>query len=485
MGTRPQRQYRRGEIIEVKITDVAFGGKAIAKVPTEKGDFTVFVQNSFPGQTVLARVVKCKSRYAECKLERVLTRAPEETDTSFQAIPGAPYATIPIEVQHKMKEDTALDLYRRIGGITEINDVYEGLIASPLTWHYRNKMEYSFSSIGFDIEADAKGEEAEFDGFALGFKHRGTWWMVENLDADSGLFDAEVESKLHVLRKWCEATGFPAWHPPKREGFFRFFVVRKSFHSNKLLFNLVTTSDNLDQFNLEGFIACMKDLWGERIEGILHTINDDQGERVESRAGQSKVIFGEEKISEQINGLNFTISMSSFFQTNPKSAEILYSDVVEFAAGEVQSGDVIMDLFCGTGTIAQLLANANDLPVIGVDIVESAIKDAKENAKINNVSDVTFFAADVGKFLRDFPEYQGRIGSVVLDPPRAGIAPKTLLKVILLDAKRIVYVSCNPATQARDAAVLKEAGYALTRFKLVDQFPHTSHVEAIAQFDKQ
>jgi len=228
----------------------------------------------------------------------------------------------------------------------------------------------------------------------------------------------------------------------------------------------------------------MKELWGDRIEGILHTINDDQGERVEARAGQSKVIFGKEKISEQINGLNFTISMSSFFQTNPKSAEKLYSDVVEFAAGEVQSGDVIMDLFCGTGTIAQLLANANDLPVIGVDIAESAIEDAKENAKINNVSDVTFFAADVGKFLREFPEYQGRIGSVVLDPPRAGIAPKTLLKVILLDAKRIVYVSCNPATQARDAAVLKEAGYALTRFKLVDQFPHTSHVEAIAQFDK-
>lgn len=469
----------------MKITDVAFGGKGIAKVPTEKGDFTVFVLNTFPGQTVLARVVKCKSRYAECKLERILTPAPEEVSTAYQSIPGAPYATLPIELQHKMKTDTALDLYRRIGRITEINDVFEGLIASPLTWHYRNKMEYSFSSIGFDLEADAKGEEGEFDGFALGFKHRGTWWMVENLDADSGLFDEEVESKLHILRKWCEATGFPAWHPPKREGFFRFFVVRKSFHSNKLLFNLVTTSDHLDEFDLDGFIATAKELWGDRIQGILHTINDDKGERVEARAGQSKVVYGEEKVSEQINGLNFSISMSSFFQTNPKSAEKLYSDVVEFASGEVNSGDVIMDLFCGTGTIAQLLAKDNDLPVIGVDIVESAIADAKENAENNGVKDVTFFAADAGKFLRDYPEYQGRIGTVVLDPPRAGIAPKTLQKVILLDAKRIVYVSCNPATQARDAAVLKEAGYALTRFKLVDQFPHTSHVEAIAQFDKQ
>ena len=176
--------------------------------------------------------------------------------------------------------------------------------------------------------------------------------------------------------------------------------------------------------------------------------------------------------------------MSSFFQTNPKSAEKLYAEVVSFASGKVDEGDVIMDLFCGTGTIAQLLAQENTLPVVGVDIVESAIEDARENALVNGVDDITFYAADAGKFLREYPEYQGRIVTVVLDPPRAGIAPKTLQKVILLDAKRIVYVSCNPATQARDAAILKEAGYVLSRFKLVDQFPHTSHVEAIAQFDK-
>ena len=484
MGSRPKRQFRRGEITEVSISEIAFGGKGIAKIPTEKGDFTVFVQNTYPGQRVLARVVKCKSRYAECKLEKVLENAPEEQTIAFQPIPGAPYAKLPIEVQHKMKTETALDLYRRIGGISEIDNVFEGLIASPLTWHYRNKMEYSFSSIGFDLQADAKGEEAEYDGFALGFKHRGTWWMVENLDGDSGLFDKEVESKLHLLRQWCEATGFPAWHPPKRHGFFRFFIVRKSFVADKLLFNLVTTSDNLNQFNLDGFIAKVTELWGNRVHGILHTINDDTGERVEARAGSSNVVFGEEKLSEEINDLSFSISMSSFFQTNPKSAEKLYNEVVSFASGKVEGGDVIMDLFCGTGTIAQLLAQDNSMPVVGVDIVESAIADARENAQVNGIDDITFYAADAGKFLREYPEYQGRIGTVVLDPPRAGIAPKTLQKVIRLDAKRIVYVSCNPATQARDAAILKEAGYELSRFKLVDQFPHTSHVEAIAQFDK-
>ncbi|MCH2200280.1 MAG: 23S rRNA (uracil(1939)-C(5))-methyltransferase RlmD [Flavobacteriales bacterium] len=475
---RVQRKYRKGEIIDVEITGFAFGGKGIAKVPTEQGDFTVFVQNSLPGQHVKARVIKCKNRFAECKLEAVVKPAPTEVEIPYQPIPGAPYARLPIEEQLKLKEQTALELYKRIGNL-EIAGIYEGMLASPMTWHYRNKMEYSFSAIGFDL---ASAEE--FDGFALGFKHRGTWWKVENLDADSGLFDAELENGLKELRQFFEASGLPPWHPPKREGFYRFFVVRRSLHANKLLLNLVTTSDDLDQFDTQGFIDLCVKIWGERIQGILHTINDDKGERVEARSGSSSVIYGEEKVIERINGLDFEISMSSFFQTNPKSAEKLYSLVVDFAGKPATEDAFLMDLFCGTGTIGQLLAKGSGAKVIGVDIVESSIEDAKENAKRNGVENVEFYAAAAGKFLREYPEYIGKIDTIVLDPPRAGIAPKTLRKVIELGARRIVYVSCNPSTQARDAATLSEAGYEMKRLKLVDQFPHTSHVEAIAQFDK-
>ena len=476
---RVKRTFHKGQVLELKITDMAFGGKGIARVETEKGPFVVFVQNAFPGQTVNAQVVKCKSKHAECRLLNVIERAPFEVELPYQPIPGAPYATVPLELQHEWKAKTALDLYRKIGEVHDVEEVYEGFVPSPLTWHYRNKMEYSFSEIRHDLDTDEK-----VDDFGLGFKHRGTWWAVENLDADSGLFDPLVESTLCDVRAWCEGTGLPAWHPPKREGFFRFLVVRKSYANDGLLVNLVTTSDApLDE---EGFVACIRGLWGDRVEGILHTVNDDKGERVEAREGKPRVIWGESTVTEVLHGLSFAISMGSFFQTNPRSAERLYAEVLTLAleGAESRPDQVIMDLFCGTGTIGQLVAKRTQAPVVGVDIVAQAIQDARDAAKKNNVANVEFVAADAGKFLLEHPQYQGKIHTVILDPPRAGISPKTLRKVMRLGAERLVYVSCNPATQARDLVVLKSHGYALRSLKLVDQFPHTSHVEAVALIEK-
>ncbi len=479
MGANRKRLLKRGQQLELTIKDMAFGGVGIAELETEEGLFKVFVQNTIPGQKVRARVVKSKRRHAECKLDEVLEAAPDERDVPFQSIPGAPYARLPIELQREFKQKTTFELFKRIGGIGDIESYFDTYIESPQDWHYRNKMEYSFSVIRYDLEA-----KEERDDFGLGFKHRGTWWAVENLDADSGLFDEELESKLKDLRVWCDASGLPAWHPPKREGFYRFFVVRKSRRTNQLLFNLVTTSDDLHLFDRDDFVAKCVELWGDRIAGILHSINDDKGERVQSSAGSSTLIHGRETISESINGLNFEVSMGSFFQTNPASAERLYNKAIDYA-GDLNQGDgVIMDLFCGTGTITQLLARGIDREVIGVDIVESAIEDARVNAQMNGISNVKFHAADVGKFLNEFPEYQGKISTIVLDPPRGGIAPKTLRKVIAIDAPRMVYISCNPATQARDTETLIENGYRLVKWSLVDQFPHTSHVECVALFEK-
>lgn len=471
--------FKRGEVIELQISAFAFGGKGIGKLATEKGDFTVFVQNALPGQKVKARIVKCKSRYAECKLEEVVEAAPLEVANNYQAIPGAPYARLPIEEQHRLKEATTLEVYKRIGEVDFDDCSYEGLLSSPSTWHYRNKMEYSFSAIGFDPET-----QSDFDGFALGFKHRGTWWMVENLNADSGMFDAELESRLKDIREWCQNSGLPAWHPPKREGFFRFLVVRKSRANNQLLINLVSTSHDLDRFDREGFVELLRGFFGDRLAGVIHTLNDDTGERVEARSGDSQLLWGQDFVSERIHGLTFTVRMASFFQTNPASAEKLYSQVLEYLGKPKEEG-VVMDLFCGTGTIAQLIAAKGKHEVVGVDIVASAIEDAQTNARLNKLENLTFIAADAGKFLKEHPEYQGRLAALVLDPPRAGIAPKTLQKVIDLQAERIVYVSCNPATQARDALTLREAGYRMRRLKLVDQFPHTSHIEAVAVFEKE
>lgn len=468
-------------MLDLDITDHAFGGKGIAKVLTDKGPFAVFVQNALPGQRVRAQVTSCKSKYAECRLVDVLQRSPEEVEIPYQEIPGAPFAHLPIETQHRFKQQTTFDLFRKIGGITAPEVLFRGFVSSPSDWHYRNKMEYSFSAIIHDAES---GEN--IDGFGLGFKRRGTWWSVENLERDSGLFDADVENSLHHLRKWCENTGLPPWHPPKREGFFRFLVVRKSVAHDQLLVNLVTSSTGLEAFDSVGFQDQIRELFGpDRVAGILHTLNDDTGERVEARAGDTQLLSGQDRITEVLHGLSFEISMSSFFQTNPGSAQRLYAEVLAGVEEEgLRPNDVILDLFCGTGTIAQLLARACHRPVVGVDIVESAIDDATKSAARNETTGLTFHAADVGKFLLEHPEYNGRIGAVVLDPPRAGISPKTLRKVIRLGAPRIVYVSCNPATQARDMQVLSEWGYSLLSFKLVDQFPHTAHVETVAIFDK-
>lgn len=472
--------FHRGEVVELTITDYSFGGRGIAKVPTEEGFYIVFVDNSFPGQRIKARIEKKKKKFAEAKLIDILERSEQEITSDFQEISGGPYIFVPIELQEKAKKETTLELFRRIGNIKNIEEVFDTFISSPNHFYYRNKMEYSFSCIE---HVPATGEEID-NSFALGFKRRGTWWKVESLNKPSGLFDEQWETILIEIREFLKATELPAWHPPQKSGFFRHIVVRKSFYQDQLLINLVTSSEGLDQFDAEAFSQFLQNKLGKRLAGFQHTINDNVADRSKIENGSIRLLYGEEKVIEKLVGLSFEISMESFFQTNPKCAELLYNKALDYVfEGDLNSNEVVMDLFCGTGTIGQILTTRkNDVKIIGVDIVEEAIQDARKNAKRNNIHNIDFFAADVGKFLKEFPDYQGKIGTIILDPPRAGIAPKTLLKVIDLGAKNIVYISCNPSTQARDTETLIKAGYQLEKLSLVDQFPHTGHIESIAKF---
>lgn len=471
----------RGEIIEITIDDLAFGGQGLARMRSEEGDFVVFVENTFPGQKVRARVDKKRKRHAECKLIEVIERSPVEQDLPYQEISGAPYIFVPIEEQQRYKQKNTLDVYRKLGGIQNATDLFDEFISAPDPFFYRNKMEYSFSSIEHVL---ATGEEKD-DAFALGFKRRGTWWKVESLDKPSGLFDEQWETILPELRELLASFRLPAWHPPKKTGFFRHIVVRKSFHQDQLLLHLVTSSDGLEKFDAQKVVSFLKEKLGKRLAGFWHTINDNIADRAKIENGTSTLLYGEAVVVEDLLGLQFEISMESFFQTNPKSAEKLYTKAIDYVCDNTAANGVIMDLFCGTGTIGQLVAQRIDVSeIIGVDIVEEAIEDAKRNAKHNQLDHIKFFAADVGKFLNLHPEYAGKIDTIILDPPRAGIAPKTLLKVIALGAESIVYISCNPATQARDANTLEQHGYKTDKISLVDQFPHTSHIEAIAVFKK-
>jgi 23S rRNA (uracil-5-)-methyltransferase RumA len=472
----------RGEILELQIEDLAFGGQGIARLRSEEGDFVLFVENAFPGQLVRAKVEKKRKRHAECKLLDIIKRSPQEIELPYQEISGAPYLFVPITLQQEFKQKTTLDVYRRIGRIPEPTNLFDEYISSPEVFFYRNKMEYSFSCIEHVPET---GEEID-DAFALGFKRRGTWWKVESLNKPSGLFDEQWETLLPEFREFLRSFGLPAWHPPRKEGFFRHIVVRKSFDQNQLLIHLVTSSAELKKFDAVATANFLMDKLGKRLAGFWHTINDNIADRAKIENGTSKLLCGEAVVVEKMLGLSFEISMESFFQTNPKCAEKLYTKAIDYVCEHVVDNGVIMDLFCGTGTIGQLIAKrVKAKEVIGVDIVEEAIEDAKRNAQINGFEHLHFFAADVGKFLYQHPEYQGKIGTIVLDPPRAGIAPKTLLKVIALNATYLVYISCNPATQARDTETLEQNGYKLSKLSFVDQFPHTSHIEAVALFEKK
>lgn len=475
------RNRTRGSKHEFIIDEFANLGKGLVRHQTENGPMVVFVENAIPGQKVEAQVLKARKTHWECRLLDVLEKSPMEMEVPFQPVSGAPYITLPLEKQLSYKKESSLDLYRKLGNFKNPEQYFDELIESPLPHFYRNKMEYAFSCI---IHDEKTGEG--IDGYGLGFKRRGAWWKVENLEKPSGLFDKEFETHLQKIKIYCENTGLAFWHPPKKVGFFRYLVVRKSFKEDAFLINLVTSSQGKEKFDFNAFTTFMKDLLGKRLAGLQTTTNDDVSDRAKFESGNTTTLLGKDKISEEVLGLNFEISMESFFQTNPKCAEKLYAKTLDYVYEGNEIGDeYVMDLFCGTGTISQLLANRSpQAKIVGVDIVPQAIDNAKRNADKNGIKNTEFYAADVGKFLQEHPEFEKKIKTIVLDPPRAGIIPKALQKMLLLGAKRIVYVSCNPATQARDLATLREAGYNLKKISFADQFPHTAHIEAIALLEK-
>jgi len=233
--------FHRGDTVELEIHDYAFGGRGISRIPTEEGSYVVFVDNAFPGQLVKAKIETKRKRHAEAKLVEVVRRSEHEKTLDFQEISGGPYVFVPVEIQEEYKKNSTLDTFSRISGIRDLTEKFDAFISSPNHFFYRNKMEYSFSSIEHVISTGEEKDEA----FALGFKRRGTWWKVESLDQPSGLFDEQWETILKDIRLFLEKSGLPAWHPPKKHGFFRHIVVRKSYDQDQLLLNLVTSSEGL------------------------------------------------------------------------------------------------------------------------------------------------------------------------------------------------------------------------------------------------
>ena len=478
---------KKGEILELEIIDLAFGGKGIAKLLIDDTNFVVFVDGGIPGQTVEAEITKKKSSYAEAKLVKVIKKSKLEIEIDYHLTAGAPWATLPIELQQEYKQKQVFDLFQKFAGIDLEKDIFDEYVESPSIWNYRNKMEFSFGPTEEKIEKVVDDKKIwSHSGFGLGSKKRGQYWLVENLEKPSGMFDETFESLLPLIRDWAESTGLSVYNTREQKGFFRHLVVRKSLETNKLLINLITAVDKDKKLNIKGFSELVKENLSGNIGGILWTQSDDRGNPM-IKYKKRKLLSGERKLVESLTvkdkTLSFDISLDSFFQTNPKSAEKVYEKVVDYA--DPQDKEKIFDCFCGTGTIAQVLAkSAPRSKIYGIEIIASAIADALTSAKKNEVGGIKFFNEDIGKFLTAHPYFKNEINTIVLDPPRAGIAPKTLTKVIELGAKKIVYVSCNAATMARDTEMLEKSDYKLKKLSLVDQFPHTSHVEVVGIFVK-
>jgi len=448
---------KKYDLLEIEIEDIRFPSTGVGHVEGVE----VFVKNTIPGQRVLAKLNKMKKRY-EAALVEVLRPAPAEAAADcplFGRCGGCAFRSIAYEEECRLKEKMVLDILRE-GGIEGY--AFDGLVPAPHEREYRNKMEFSFGDDGLD------------GNLTLGLRKRGSYYETADVSA-CGICDADFRAAVAHTVAFFRAAGETFYHRTKHTGALRYLVVRKGFFTGELLINLVTTSAL--RADIQAYTDGLRQLpWAGVLVGVLHTTSDSVADTVKPEAVD--VLYGRDYYTEKLLGLTFQVSAFSFFQTNAAGAERLYATAREFAGST--SGKTVFDLYCGTGTIAQLLA-ASAQRVVGVELVEEAVEAAKANAMANDLGNCEFIAGDVLKVIDSITD---KPDTIVLDPPREGMHPKALAKIGVFGAETIVYVSCKPTSMARDLAALAEFGYAVRRVRCHDMFPRTNHVETVVLLSK-
>ncbi len=449
---------KKKDIIEGKIIKTEFPNKGTFICEDQK----VTVKGVIDGQTIKGQVTKKRKSGCVVRLLDVLEKSPLEDAkpvcSHFGICGGCFYQTVSYENQLKIKEGMVRDLLK-----DHVNDdIWEEIKGSPKVHGYRNKMEFSF------------GDEVKDGPLALGMHKKNTFHDIVNI-TDCQIVDNDYNLIVKCALNIAQQMELPFYHKMRHEGYFRHLVVRRAESSGDILVNIVTTSQ------VEADLTKLRDALLElplsgKIIGILHTTNDSLADVVQ--ADKIDILYGQDYFYEEILGLKFKISPFSFFQTNTLGAEVLYKTARDFV-GETKD-KVIFDLYSGTGTIAQMLAPVAK-KVVGVEIVEEAVEAAKVNAELNGLDNCEFIAGDVLKVvdeLEDKPDF------IVLDPPRDGIHPKAIQKIIDFGVEQMVYISCKPTSLARDLEVFEAAGYKVKRATAVDQFPNTVHIESIVLIQK-
>ena len=445
---------KKDEII-LEIADVNFPNKAYGYYEGEK----VIVKNAVPGQKVQAQVFKKRGSGVEARLQEVIERSPMERETGmcshYALCGGCTYQTMRHEEELRLKERQVKRLLENAGICVQS---WEGIVPAPSETGYRNKCEFSF------------GDEEKDGDLALGMRKRMSYYEVVTLK-DCNIVDADYLRIIEGTLQFFQERKVPFYHKARHDGSLRHLVVRKGAATGEILINLVTSSEV--SFSVEEFKDMLLGLELDgSVCGILHSVNDGLADVVKS--DEMRLLYGRDFFMEKLFDLEFKVSVYSFFQTNSAGAEKLYSIVKEFA-GDV-ADKTVFDLYCGTGTIGQIMAEAGSKKVIGIELIEEAVVAANENAKRNHLENCTFLAGDVLKMVDELKE---RPDLIIVDPPRDGIHPKAIGKIIAFGAPEIVYVSCKPTSLARDLEIFQQEGYQVERVKLMDMFPRTVHVETV------
>ncbi len=485
---------KKGQVAEGIVGRVDFPNKGI--VTTQDG--ICVVKNALPGQKIRCSVNKVRKGKAEGRLLEVIELSPLEIESPcphFGACGGCVFLSLPYEEQLHIKEEQVKRLLDSVlckqGGYT-----FEGIKASPVCYGYRNKMEFTF------------GDEVKDGPLALGMHKRGSFYDIVSV-MDCQIVDEDYRKILQCVRGYFEklrenGVDITFYHRLRHTGYLRHLLVRKAAKTGEILIALVTTTQIPEQseggFSESTILEELKDallalpLEGT-ITGILHTKNDSLADVVQS--DETVILYGKDYFYEELLGLKFKISQFSFFQTNSLGAEVLYQTAREYIADFLQSeeqqkaeaeeeaaggaGKIVFDLYSGTGTIAQLMAPVAK-KVIGVEIVEEAVEAARENAELNGLHNCEFIAGDVLKVIDTIAV---KPDMIILDPPREGIHPKALDKIIRYGVEHILYISCKPTSLARDLEVFLDRGYRVERSVAVDMFPWTGNVETVCWISRE
>ena len=453
---------KKGQIYEGIIERVDFPNKGIVFVAEEEQYVTV--KNGIPGQKIRFMINKFKRGNAEGRLLEVLEKSPLETRepvcSIFPACGGCMYQTMPYEEQVKMKEG---QIRRIMDPVVKDEYLFEGVKHSPKEFHYRNKMEFSF------------GDEFKDGPLSLGLHKKGSTYDVLTA-GDCQLVHEDMDKILLCVLKYFKERNVSYYKKMQHVGYLRHLLLRRGDTTGEILVNLVTTTQ--EEHDLTPLVEELLALELEgKIVGILHILNDSLSDVVKS--DETRILYGQDFFYEKLLGLEFKITPFSFFQPNSKGAEVLYETVREYI-GDIDN-QVVFDLFSGTGTIGQVLAPVAK-KVIGVEIIEEAVEAAKENAVRNGLSNCRFIAGDVFKVLDEIEE---KPDVIVLDPPRDGIHPKALPKILNYGVDKIVYISCKMTSLARDLEMMQLAGYRVEKMTAVDQFCETVHCEVVCLLSRQ